>query len=1094
MNAYEKELNYIKHLFGPEVFKRGMEYYKKAHVSNIVDMGNKITSTVDGSVAGKVYNVTIEKTSDGKITNSICSCPYNSFCKHGAATMIYYIKHGPHKVIEKEIVNPLTVVKEDINKEIVFEIGEKSKDSNFNNIFNFLTYPKKEKLEGKNIKERWKLIFLIKKDYMSYYEHKDRLILTPGLIYIKKDGSFGRVIDFKEEKLTEPIEDELEIKLFNNLFLKNYYKDDLETYFEFLLQNKDRINLYSEGYNYFSYTKVQFLEIDKVIVDFKLKGIDFNTNTPDFKVNITLLTKNNESILLENRDNSISISLDYIIILDNNGRLFYKKTNFNFIEFLRRILKHSTFYKEDIDFLKKIVEEKLKDEVILNFNKKKIKILNILPKPILELSNHFGEKEYSFIDIFFNYRGKEIRYHYDFKIFQLEENIKEDEIVLVKRDISFEQEVKKYLKYKFKKAHIDDYGSFILEQDFVLNIPLKEFLINFGLPLMDEGYELRFKNQKIKISKSGGFKLKLNITTGIDWFDVSTSFVDEEGNEKKFRIDHNVIKTGIVIVEDKFYIMSKDDIKTIQRLTEEGLDENGNLRIPKIDFTAVEVLYSAVTEKERDKNLELKFFNELAKKIKDFKKIDKNPLPKEFKGKLREYQEGGYNWLHFLHKYNLNGCLADDMGLGKTVQTLAFLQSLKEKGELGLSMLVVPVTTVANWENEIRRFTPELRFVRHLGTDRVKDDKDFFKDFDIIISSYHTLRNDIEFFKDIEFDYLILDEAQNIKNSRSLLFKTVKIINSKHRLSLTGTPIENNTFELWSQFNFLNPSLLGNLNDFKHKFVYPIEVHKDKNAVEKLRKTIYPFILRRKKEEVAKDLPEKEEIIVYCEMNKEQREFYNELRDYYRDHIGETIVKNGVMSSVIQILEALLRLRQACLFPSLVTDKYKDLESTKFETLKDVIEEILMEDHKILLFSQFVQSLKIIEDYVKKKNIQYSYIDGQTKKRDVEIKKFQEDKNVKLFLISLKAGGVGINLTAADYVILFDPWWNPAVENQAVDRSHRIGQTKKVIVYRLIVKDTVEERILELQQRKKELVSELVTEDASFFKSLSKDDIMKLFS
>ena len=546
----------------------------------------------------------------------------------------------------------------------------------------------------------------------------------------------------------------------------------------------------------------------------------------------------------------------------------------------------------------------------------------------------------------------------------------------------------------------------------------------------------------------------------------------------------------MIVNDNKFVILSKEDIEILSKVHNEGVSDSGKLRISKLNFGVIDSLYDVISNNDID---EIKFARDMIQKLKNFEEIKKEDLPQKFNGTLRDYQKSGYNWLHFLNKYNLNGCLADDMGLGKTIQTLAFLQSLKEKNNLGLTLLIVPVTTVANWVNEISKFTPELKFIRHYGQERVKE-KDFFNDYDIVISSYHTLRNDLLFFKDFEFDYMILDEAQNIKNHTSKIFKTVKLIKSKHRLSLTGTPIENNTTELWSLFNFLNPSLLGSINNFKNRFVTPIEVNKDKSASERLKKSIYPFILRRKKGDVLKDLPDKEEIIVYCEMDSKQRGVYESLNDYYKKEIGSMIDEKGVEKSTVHIFDALLRLRQAALFPSLVSDKFKDVESTKFETLKDLIEDVIEEKHKMLLFSQFVKSLKIIEDDIKSKKLNYSYIDGQTKKRDVEIKKFQEDENINIFLLSLKAGGVGINLTAADYVILFDPWWNPAIESQAVDRSHRIGQTKKVMVYKLIVKDTIEEKILELQNKKKELVNQLITEEASFFKSLSKNDIMNLFN
>lgn len=1081
-------IDLIKRLFSPEIFIRGKEYYEKGHVYNIIDMGDKITSKVKSSTKDKIYDVTIEKTLDGIIKSIRCTCPYGSFCKHAAATLIYYIKHGPHKVIEKEIVNPL--LEEEEKKDTVREIilKEKSAYSFLYRYFNFLN-EENEKKDSINIKERWRIVFVIYKKSFFYEIGKESLKFGLGLIYIKKNGILGRVSDFKMEKLTEPINNEIERKLFNNLILKEDYEDSLSAYFEFLLAYKDQILLYFKRYVY--YNRVEFIEIDKLKIEFKLNGIDYKNNQVDFIPIFTIIDKNERSIILKNKE-AIDIALDYVIIVDESSKIFYKKAENRYIEFISKILNYNRFYKEDIDFLKDISSNYFKDEIIVEFNKKKIILLNTKPVPILELE-FINSEEKTLMSLYFSYKGKEIEYKNDeIKTLIIDNKSNNDEeILLVKRKIELEKKVKKYLDFKFKNVLNDQYwGS---NFTFFLEVGVKDFLLQYGMKLMDEGYEIRFKNQKIKLNSGGTFKVKLNITTGIDWFNVSANLVNESGEVKRFKINHDTIRSGIIQTEDGFGIISKEEIENLQKLIKEGLDESGNLKVSKLNFLGVETLYKMVSDKESKEFEDLKSINEIAKKLRNFEKIEKNELPKNFNGKLREYQEAGYNWLHFLHRYNINGCLADDMGLGKTVQTLVFLQSLKEKDELTLSLLIVPVTTVVNWENEIRRFTPDLRIIRHHGNDRIRD-KDFFKNFDIIISSYHTIRNDIDFFQDIEFDYLILDESQNIKNNASLLFKTVKSIKSKHRLTLTGTPIENNTFELWAQFNFLNPTLLGSLNDFRYKFANPIEVHKDKEVIERLRKTIYPFILRRKKEEVAKDLPEKEEIILYCEMNKEQKDFYNELRIYYMTHIGEIITKHGIQQSVIQILEALLRLRQACLFPVLVGDKYKDIESTKFETLKDIIDEILQEDHKILLFSQFVQSLKIIEKDIIAKNIKYSYIDGQTKRRDLEIKKFQEEKDVNLFLLSIKAGGVGINLTAADYVILFDPWWNPAVENQAIDRSHRIGQTRKVIVYKLIVKDSIEEKILELQSRKKELVSNLITEDAGFFKSLSKEDIMELFS
>lgn len=1081
------ELDQIRLQFGNEIYKRGKEYYYNGHVSRVTDDGKTITANVDGS-GNNVYIVVIDRNQKGIIASSICSCPYRSFCKHAAATLIYYHYHGAHVNVQREVANPLLEPEKE-QTEKFFDIKKKNRSSRINEIFSNIVFS--EQLKDENaiiVKERWKAIFVISEQQNKFYYtdfDKDSLIISLGLLYIKKDGSFGRIADFKREKLTEPLENEVEQKLFNSLVSKNNFSQRFDSYFDFFIENTNLPLYVKKNSDYF---KADFIEIGKIIVDFKLTQIDSRTELTAFKLFLNITDKDGGSVYLIN-DQKPNVFFDRIVIVADNGKIFYKTSDNIYMEFVSKIFEYSYYYGEDIDILRNFVDKHLKDEVIWKFNKDKLKIIKFRPKPIIEIQNLSLEKE-SYYDLFFDYNNREIESKNDnIDLMVLSDAEVPNEIIVADRDKDFEDSVKAYLSTKLKKIDITSKASiWTRKNDFILKTSVKNFLLEYGLQLIDEGYNIRFKNEKTKLDKSGG-KVAVKVTSGIDWFDINTDFVTDNGDIKNFKITREVVTNGLVQIGNSFVILSKEDIKKLSKLLDEGMDENGKLKVSKLNFGVIDSLYSSISNNDMD---ELKFAKEISEKLKNFEKIKKNKLPQYFNGTLREYQESGYNWLHFLHKYSLNGCLADDMGLGKTVQTLALLQNLKETGALGISLLVVPVTTVANWESEITRFAPNLKFVRHLGQERVKD-RDFFKDYDIIISSYHTLRNDIEFFNDFEFDYLILDEAQNIKNHASLIFKTVRIIKAKHKLSLTGTPVENNTTELWSQFNFLNPSLLGSIHEFKNKFVTPIEARGDKEAAERLRKTIYPFVLRRKKEEVAKDLPEKEEIVVYCEMNAEQKKVYNALNEYYKGQIGDALEQKGIEKSAIQIFEALLRLRQVALFPVLASEEYKNVESIKFETLKDLMEEIIEEKHKVLLFSQFVQSLKIIENEAQTKKIKYSYIDGQTKKRDVEIKKFQEQEDVNLFLLSLKAGGVGINMTAADYVILFDPWWNPAAESQAVDRSHRIGQTKKVMVYKLIVKNTVEEKILELQNKKKELVSQLITEEASFFKSLSKSDIMNLF-
>jgi non-specific serine/threonine protein kinase len=362
-----------------------------------------------------------------------------------------------------------------------------------------------------------------------------------------------------------------------------------------------------------------------------------------------------------------------------------------------------------------------------------------------------------------------------------------------------------------------------------------------------------------------------------------------------------------------------------------------------------------------------------------------------------------------------------------------------------------------------------------------------------VLTTYATMRLDVELMKDFAFHYIILDESQNIKNPISQTAKAASILQSHHRLVLTGTPVENNTLELWSQFSFLNPGLLGSLNYFHNAFAVPIERHGDEAAAKLLKKMISPFLLRRTKEEVVRELPPKSEQVYYCAMTEAQKKLYDRVRDKYRAEIMGLIDESGLDDARFKVLQGLTKLRQIACHPALIEGGAKR-DSGKFDSFLDLLREILAEGHKVLVFSQFVRMLKIVADELKEEKITFEVLTGATRDREACVTRFQEDPKTKVFLISLKAGGLGLNLTAADYVMIFDPWWNPAAERQAIDRAHRIGQDKNVFVYKMITRDTVEEKILELQKRKANLVSQLITTDAGLFKHLTAEDIRGLFS
>ncbi|RZM28856.1 MAG: ATP-dependent helicase [Pedobacter sp.] len=488
--------------------------------------------------------------------------------------------------------------------------------------------------------------------------------------------------------------------------------------------------------------------------------------------------------------------------------------------------------------------------------------------------------------------------------------------------------------------------------------------------------------------------------------------------------------------------------------------------------------------------------NRKLQKLSDFENIAEAEMPQHFKGQLRSYQRAGYNWFGFLREYNFGGCLADDMGLGKTIQTLAMLQKLKEEDQhnatKSTSLIIMPTSLIYNWLSEAKKFTPQLKIHAHTGGSRNKDVSHFIN-YDIVITTYGITRIDADLLKNFYFNYIILDESQNIKNPSSKSFKAVKSLKSRHRLILSGTPVENSVGDLWTQLTFLNPGLLGTQAFFNEEYVQAIEKRKDEEKARKLQAIIKPFVLRRTKEQVAEELPPKTEQILYCDMSEDQAAYYEKTKSAYRNDLLSSMDDGTYKQKHVQLLQGLTALRQLANHPLMIDESY-DSDSGKFENVIHTLDNVLKGGHKVLIFSQFVKHLNIFRKQFDADGTPYAYLDGTTKNRGEIVADFQQNEALKVFLISIKAGGVGLNLTQADYVFILDPWWNPAVEQQAIDRSHRIGQEKKVFIYKFIAKDTVEEKILALQNRKKRLASSLITTEESFFKSLSKDDIKEILN
>ncbi len=617
----------------------------------------------------------------------------------------------------------------------------------------------------------------------------------------------------------------------------------------------------------------------------------------------------------------------------------------------------------------------------------------------------------------------------------------------------------------------------------------KRLLANVVGKLVEAGWVVEAEGNLIR--RPGQFKL--SVTSNVDWFELDGQ-CDFDGVSASLPALLAALRKGerYVRLDDGSQGMLPDEWLTkYGALAELGETDGDALRFAPSQAMLLDALLAAQPDVDVDQQ-----FDQFRRKLRSFDGVKPHEEPPQFAGELRHYQQEGLGWLNFLQEFRFGGCLADDMGLGKTVQVLALLESrrtrtLEDGRTRAPSLVVVPRSLVFNWIEEAARFTPELRVLDYTGIGRSAL-RDQLEQHDLIVTTYGTLRRDIAKLKDTRFDYAILDESQAIKNSQSQAAKACRLIEADYRLAMTGTPVENHLGELWSLFEFLNPGMLGRSSAFTA--VSKNGRDDDNGSLPLLSQALRPFLLRRTKEQVLTELPAKTEQTLYCEMEKKQRKQYDELRDYYRASLTRRVAESGMAKSKIHVLEALLRLRQAACHPGLLDKQKAGESSAKLETLLEQVAEVIAEGHKALIFSQFTSLLSIVRQRLDKQKIVYEYLDGRTRNRQEKVHRFQEDPACPLFLISLKAGGHGLNLTAADYVFILDPWWNPAVEAQAVDRAHRIGQIRRVFAYRLICSDTVEEKILELQKSKRDLADAIVSADNSLIRSLTAEDLQLLLS
>ncbi len=666
---------------------------------------------------------------------------------------------------------------------------------------------------------------------------------------------------------------------------------------------------------------------------------------------------------------------------------------------------------------------------------------------------------------------------------------KDKRITVIQRDKEGEVKLHEYLRTlhpSFARQFNNPY--FYLHFDDVMK---KGWFINMMRSLQQEGYAIHGLPELKKFRYSTHVpEFAIVVTSNIDWFDlkVTVQWGEHVVPLKEIRLAILNWQDTIMLADGTLGHIPEDWVKKYSLLLRAGKEENGVLKVSKMHFTLLEDIFDKLdTISQREVELR-------KRKLLEYDSIEKVSLSKEIKASLRPYQLSGFHWLQALDELNWGGCLADDMGLGKTLQAISFLQFLKEKYPGSTQLVICPTSLIFNWENELQKFAPTLKFYTHYGTQR-EFKETHVEEHDIILTSYGVVRNDLKELSSVLWQYVILDESQAIKNPDARVTKAIQQLRSVNRVILSGTPVQNNTFDLYSQFSFLNPGLLGNREFFNREFATPIDKFGSREKAQHLRKLVHPFTLRRTKEQVAKDLPGKTVTVLWCTMEAAQRKLYNEYRNSYRSKLLKKIDEDGIAKSGLDVLEGLLRLRQICDHPALInsTEEMKDSSVKINELIREVKENA--GNHKLLIFSQFTQMLQLIKTEFEESGINYCYLDGSTalNKRKEEVEKFQADENIKAFLISLKAGGVGLNLTTADYVYIVDPWWNPAAEQQAIDRAHRIGQKRNVFAYKMICKDSVEEKILQLQERKKMLADDLIREDAGFIKTLSRQDVEFLF-
>ncbi len=1012
----------------------------------------------------KSYDVSIEIINDEMF--HYCTCPHRSeakACAHAGAILLY-------KMLKKEKnefnSKPKTLFKKQ-------EVAKKNQGGI--NYFKDL-FPKIKEAEKKNI---------IYFNFEDFNTNSQSLRLQRGVV--KKDGSnsepmkfTGKDFNFRKLKVSKEVKSLLGLIITEENFTRSNSSQGF---------SKEKFYDSSTDLMMPIFKELYFNEQDLILgATFAKEKFHISwetTRNSDKTYTIKpFFVSGKRKCNIVNMQLS-ELGLNSLWIFDNKERCFYEhkeSSDINAVKNIIRFPKEITLEENELKTFFSKYYQKILNSFEFNLSddlKREEKAVIPQPKLYLERTGNIIK-----INLRFDYGGREIDYFSSTRELVL---VDKDIIYDVSRDIEEEDRVAEVLN-KYEVVTSRRYDEFKLEGDLIdFVVHTLPAIADLGIKVLGEENLFNFKVSKRRAS------IMMEISNDMDWFNIKG---EVRFGKDKVRIEKVLEaifqnKRFVDLTSGEKGVIPKNWISELRSYRGIfSIGENG-VKLSKYHMPVLESLIQL--SKKTDMDTEVKA---TISKLRGFNKILPTKISKNVTAELRDYQKAGYDWLNFLRGYSFNGILADDMGLGKTLQTLSLLQNIKDKQKSKKPFLViVPTSLVFNWEKEIEKFTPNLTTYIHYGTTREKTEKQFLKilkEKDITITTYGIIKNDLALFALEEFEYIILDEAHVIKNPQSISARTVSALRGKNKLAISGTPIQNNLMELWSLFNFLSPGYLGTYDSFKENFIIPIEVEKNERVAKNLTKLIGPFILRRNKDIISEELPKKTEIVLKSSFLEEEALIYNTWKDHYSSEISRSIKDKGLGKSRMKILQGLTKLRQLSLHPKMIDPEYKG-SSGKFDLLMMELEKILSEGHKVLVFSSFVKMLDIIKERLEKKGIKYSYLCGNSRNREQIIKEFQESKNPRPFLISIKAGGVGINLTSADYVFIVDPWWNPAVEMQAMDRAHRIGQTNPVFVYKMIAENSIEEKILDLQKSKKKLVEDIITTEKSLSKTVNIEMIKEIF-